>query len=147
LKKLLWCFCIFFTLLWKGQSDLSLSVHQDLRLLFVGDERGNEIGPLDILIKFEIPLIQYSKSYITVFPLLEYSDLYTGSLKRYAVGLGYFYKDVFIKKLNMGVLPNYGIISRFNSTTGSYGTDIEISYRIAKRVSLSYVHQIIERTD
>lgn len=130
-----------------SQKSFDLNIHHDAKFLFTGDNRGNDMGTLDILIKFEIPLIQYSKSYITVFPLFEYADLYTGSLKRYAVGFGYFYKDVFIKKLKIGVLPNYGSISRFNNTTGSFGTDIEMSYRIAKRVSLSYVLQIIERTD
>jgi len=146
-KLFLLFLCIINSTISFSQKSFDIDVHHDTKFIFSGDERGNNTGTTDIIIKFEVPFKRFPKSYLTVFPSFEYANLNTGSLKRYAVGVGYFYTDVFFKRLNMGVLPNYGFIKRFNNTTGSFGVDIEISYRIAKRVSLSYVHQIIERTD
>ncbi|WP_298882340.1 hypothetical protein [uncultured Polaribacter sp.] len=129
------------------QNSIDLSIHQDTKFIFVGDDRGNHRGTLDIIIKLEVPLKRFSKSQISIFPLFEHAALHSGSLQRYAIGASYVYKDFFIKKINLGLYPNYGFITRFNDTNSSAGIDIDISYRLTKRVSISYVHQIIERTD
>ena len=137
-----------------SQDSFALTIHQDTRFLFVGDDRGNHVGTLNILVKFEIPIIKFPKSYIHFFPSFEYADLHQGSsnshgsnLRRYAAGLGFIRKDLFFKKLNVGISPNIGYILRENKGASSLGLNAEISYRLTKRFSLSYIHQILERSD
>lgn len=145
-------FILFFLLLTKStlffsQDTFDVAVHHDTKFFFTGDERGNSAGTLDLLIKVEIPIVKLIKSYIVVYPLLEHVNLHTGSLKRYALGFGYIRENIFLKKLNMAVFPNFGMITRFDNTTTSFGFDFEISYQLFKRLSISYIHQIVERTD
>lgn len=145
-------FILFFLLLTKStlffsQDTFDLSVHHDTKFFFIGDDRGNHAGTLDLLVKVEIPIVKFLKSYIVVYPLLEHVNLHTGALKRYALGFGYIRENLFLKKLNAGVFPNFGAINRFGTTTTSFGIDFEISYQLFKRLSISYIHQIVERTD
>ena len=130
-----------------SQDTFDLAVHHDTKFFFIGDERGNKAGTLDLLVKIEIPIVKFLKSYIVVYPLLEHVNLHTGSLKRYALGFGYIRENLFLKKLNVGLFPNFGTIKRFDNTTTSFGFDFEISYQLLKRLSISYIHQIVERTD
>ena len=130
-----------------SQDNLNISVHHDTKFFLTGDDRGNQAGTLDLMLKIEIPIIRFKKSYIVAYPVFEHAKLNSGHLKRYAVGVGYIRQNLFIKKLNAGLLPNFGIIDRFRKTTTSFGMDFEISYKLFRRFSLSYTHQIVERTD
>ena len=136
-----------------SQNSFDLTVHHDTRFLFMGDDRGNHVGTVNIVVKLEIPIIKFAKSYIHFFPSLEYADLHNGpnldssTYLRYAVGVGFIRNDLFLKKLNVGISPNIGYIIRENKGASSFGLSAEISYRLTKRFSLSYIHQILERSD
>jgi len=130
-----------------SQDNFDISAHHDTKFFFTGDDRGNYAGTLDLMLKIEIPIIKFEKSYIVAYPVFEHAKLHSGHLKRYAVGVGYIRQNLFLKKLNVGLLPNFGIIDRFQKTTTSFGMDFEVSYKLFKRFSLSYTHQIVERTD
>ncbi|WP_439127990.1 hypothetical protein [Polaribacter sp.] len=130
-----------------SQETISISIHHDTKFLFIGDERGNHAGTTDILIKLEFPVKKFKKAYLTVFPSFEFADLHSGALKRYSLGAGYTQKDIFLKKLYLGVYGDYGFIKRMGYNTNSFGLHFELFYRINNRFSLSYIHQIIERSD
>jgi len=137
-----------------SQDTVDLTIHHDTRFLFVGDDRENHVGTIDIVVKLEIPLIKFPKSYIHFFPSIEYANLHKGSsslhrsvLKRYAIGVSFVRKDLFFKKFNVGIAPHFGYILRENKGASSLGLNIEVSYRLTKRFSLSYIHQIVERSD
>ena len=137
-----------------SQDTFDLTVHHDTRFLFVGDDRGNHSGTLNIIVNLEIPIIKLPTSYIHFFPSLEYAELHMGTTnshrsiyRRYAIGAGFVRKDLFIKKLNVGISPHIGYILRENKGASSLGLNTEISYRLTKRFSLSYIHQILERSD
>lgn len=147
LKVLILFLLLLKTTLFFSQEPISIAFHHDTKFLFIGDERGNHAGTIDILIKLEFPVKNFKKAYLTVFPSFEFADLHTGSLKRYSLGAGFIQKDIFLKKLYLGVYADYGFIERMENSTSSFGLHFEIFYKISNRFSLSYIHQIIERTD
>lgn len=136
---------------WNNYSNhddsFEISIHQDTKFVFTGDDLGNHAGTIDIIIKVEIPLIKFSRSHVLIFPSYEYAGLHGGAYRRYSVGVGYVYKDIYFKNLNAGIFPDIGRIFRFNKIVPSFGLGLEVSYRLTKRFSLSYLHQILERTD
>ena len=146
--KLLLVFLLFCkSTLSYSQKHFDLTVHQDTKFIFVGDKRGNNVGTVDILLKIEVPVIKFPKSYITVFPSYEYANLNGGTFKRYSVGAGYIFKGVYFKNINIGLFSDFGFITRNSKSGSSFGFNTEISYKLTRRVSLSYVHQITERSD
>jgi hypothetical protein len=130
-----------------SQEFIDISFHQDTKLLFTGDKIGNHAGTINMLVKAEIPFMKFSNSYLVIFPVFEYANLHSASLKRYSAGIGYIQQNVFLNKLNFGINANYGFIERLKNTTGSWGLSFELFYKISKRFSLSYLHQIVHRTD
>ena len=140
-------FFIFSATVIYGQKRLDLSFHHDTKFLFTGDNRGNHAGTLAIIAKVEIPVKKFSNSYIIAFPSFEYTGLHSGASRRYAIGVGYVQKNVFLKNLNFGAYPDYGFINRMGNSTGSFGLSIEAFYKITDWFSLSYIHQIVERSD
>lgn len=130
-----------------AKQTMDISFHHDSKFLFIGDERGNDAGTLDFILRADFRLKKFARSYLTVGPSYEYADLVGGTFTRYSLGIGYVREKVFLKNLSFGVYPNYGLISRQHSKTGSFGINIDIFYKISKRFSLSYVHQTLERTD
>lgn len=130
-----------------ARQTVDISFHHDSKFLFIGDERGNDAGTLDFILRADFRLKKFAKSYLTVGPSYEYADLAGGTFTRYSLGIGYVQEKVFLKNLSFGVYPNYGLISRQHVKTGSFGINIELFYKISKRFSLSYVHQTLERTD
>ena len=148
-KVLLILFLIIFGLNLNGQNlkGIDISIHQDTKFTFVGDERGNTAFTLDALIHVEIPIYRFSKSYLTLYPSIEYADLKGGILRRYSFGFGYVIEDIYLKKLNLSIHPNYGFINRLGNNTNSAGINFEVYYKLTEWFSLSYIHQITERTD
>lgn len=130
-----------------SQKTLDITIHQDTKFLFTGDERGNSPGTIDVLMKVEVPIKRFEKTTLTVYPSFEYADLSSGVLKRYAMGVGYIFNDLILKSISLGVHADYGVINRMQDNTGSFGLNFEVFYKINRFIALSYVHQITERTD
>ena len=130
-----------------SQNSFNVTVHQDTKFIFIGDEIGNHRGTINILLKVELPLIEFSKSHVFIFPSYEYAGLHGGTFTRYSLGVGYTHNDVYFKKLNLGLYLDSGAIFRMQKKSPSFGLGVEVSYRLTKRFSLSYVHQMMERTD
>lgn len=138
---------IFISTVTYSQKRFNLSIHHDTKFLFIGDNLGNSAGTLDLIAKIEIPIKNFSNSYIIAYPSFEYVDLHSGSSRRYAIGSGYIQKNVFLNNLNLGALLDYGFINRLGNSTSSFGLSIEAFYKVTSWLSLSYIHQIIERSD
>ena len=130
-----------------GQDSFNITVHHDTRFIFVGDDRGNHRGTVNILLKGELPVIKFSKSHIFISPTYEYAGLHGGVMRRYSIGVGYTHESVYFKNLNLGMYLDTGAIFRMQKKSPSFGLGIEVSYRLTKRFSLSYLHQMMERSD
>lgn len=137
---------------------MSISVHQDLKLLFVGDDHGNSSLTPDLLVRFEVEAFKFEKSSIKLYFGLEYADLNSAAFQRYLIGLGYTTKISFLEKFLFGIYINHGLILRGKtsfigkkimdqSTFMGLGLSIETTYPITKKLRLSLLCQAIDRDD
>lgn len=166
MKVLLLFFCLFSFLLSKGQeSTMSISVHQDLRLLMVGDEHGNSAFTPDLLIRLEAEAFKLKRSSFNLYFGIEYADLKSATFQRFLLGLGYQTKLPFSEKFIFGIYIDHGIILRGKnsflakskpvslknmddeSTFMSVSINFETTYPISQKMRLSFLYQIIDRRD
>jgi len=165
-KVLLLFFCLFSFLSSKGQeSMMSISVHQDVRLLFIGDERGNSAFTPDLLIRFEVEAFKLKKSSFKLYFGAEYADLNSAAFQRFLLGIGYQTKFSFSEKFIFGLYIDHGIILRgknsflaknkpppskkIDEESSFMGLSInfETTYPISQKMRLSLLYQAIDRRD
>lgn len=129
----------------KSQSKVSLSLHQDARLLFQGDDKGNDAGTIDIVARFKMQGNQHDFGYIIVYPEFEYAKI-EGTYKRYSANVGYTFNQLFITNLELSAAAGYGWIDRYGKTMFSWGGSGEIAYKV-HHVKFSLMAQLTERSD
>jgi len=131
----------------KGQSGLNLSVHQDLRMLFLGDERGNGMYTPDILAKLEVDAFNFTNSKIVMYFGFEYADLIGTNFKRFLIGFGYIHEFSFLPKFNFGVLIDHGLILRSMGKFMGFSANLEVNYAVTKKLRAGLIYQAIDRSD
>ena len=131
-----------------SQDFVSISFHQDLKLLAFGDNIGNRAGTFDILTRLKYQFSQNRYGYLVVHSEFEKAFLdehYT----RFGAGAGYTLNNFFSHDLNFEVTPYFGLgtILRKQVYTFSYSAALEIGYRFTERFKLSSFIQFTDRTD
>lgn len=144
-KTLLICSCIF-AMCSYSQSRVNLTLHHDARLLFIGDNKGNDALTANLFFKAEIPIKKFSNSYLLVYPGAEFAQLVGGSYQRYSAGAAYVFTEV-INKVGAGVFVDYGKIIRQGDDYSSYSVSGELTYKLSNRWKLSMIYQLTERAD
>lgn len=144
MKTILKAFIFFAVISATAQSNISLSLHQDARLLITGDERGNDSGTLDLLLRFKMQGNQFKHGYIIVFPEFEYSEI-DGNYKRYSANAGYTFNQ-FVKNFEFSATGGYGWIDRYGKTLFSFSGTGEIAYNLGF-AKISAIGQLTERSD
>ena len=159
MKVVLIFFCCFNILLCKAQeSTMSISAHQDLRLLFIGDDRGNGIFTLDLLVRFEFEAFKLKKSSFPVYIGFEYSDLNRSSLMRFMIGIGFVTRFNFLDKFLFGFYIDHGLLARGKSTFLNknimdestfmgLSCNLETTYPLSEKIRLSLMYQLLDRQD
>jgi len=154
---LLLLFFFPFSTSFSQESEMHLSVVQDIRLIAIGDDKGNSPFTTDILIHFELNVFEFKKSRFPFLIGLEYSDLKSANYHRFFIGFGYVVEFSFLKKFNFGWFINHGIIFRGKgfhpankkgeNSFMSLGVGIETTYPITNKLRLSLIYQAIDRND
>lgn len=144
-RVLLLCSCIF-TLYSYSQSKTNISLYQDARLLFVGDDKGNDAFTANILAKAEFPILTFGENSLFIYPSAEYADLAGGSFQRYAIGLGYVFDKVF-KNIGASILADYGNIYRNKRQFSGVSMGSELTYRINNLMKIGFLYQYTQRRD
>lgn len=159
MKKIFLVLCLFSFLTTKGQeSQVHLSLYQDLRLLFFGDDRGNSALTPNLILRFDAEAFKFKKHRIYLSYGIEYADLDSSNFLRYFMGLGHTFKLSFLDKFIFGTFINHGIILRGKgsflgnnrsdeNTFMGLSVNFEASYPIAKKIRLIGVLQTIDRRD
>lgn len=168
MKVFLFLFCFFPILHCYGQetiptndddeSFMTISVYQDLKLLFLGDDLGNSAFTPDILVKLEIETFTLKNSSFQFHLGAEYSDLKSSSFQRFFIGFGYKRSFSFIKKFVFGASIDHGLMLR--GKTSFIGNkeqneksfmglslNLEATYPIKEKIHLSLMLQTIDRRD
>jgi len=100
----------------QDESFMSLSVYQDLKLLFAGDDLGNGAFTPDVLVKLEVDAFILKKSSFHFYLGAEYADLKSSSFKRFFLGFGYKTSFPFLKKFVFGTSIDHGLLLRGKSS-------------------------------
>lgn len=145
MRKLILFFCLLVVFTCSGQSKVTLSVHQDARLLFLGDDRSNPAGTINLLAKLEIKAFKKIEKHLVFYPGIEQGFLTGSNFQRYFLGLGHLHR--FNQKIGFGVFIDYGVIVRSGVTYPSASGSLELSYRLNNKTTLSFVPQFTERSD
>lgn len=147
MRKLLLFVSLLFVLSANGQSKMNLSIHQDVRLLFFGDNRGNEVFTPDLRAKIEFETFTLKTGSFYLYIGLEYADLSSSVFQRFFVGFGYLTEFSFLKDFSFGLYLDHGLLIRGEGKFMGSSLNFETSYPIAKKLQLSLLYQAIDRND
>lgn len=125
-----------------SQESLSLGIYQDGKLLFIGDDKGNDAGTIDIIARLEMQGKYDGYGYLVIFPQFEYAEIY-GNYKRWSANAGYTLS--IINRVKITSYASYGWIDRGISFE-SWGIGGEISYQIGS-FEISLLNEYVERQE
>lgn len=129
-----------------AQDRITLNIAQDAKFLFIGDDRGNDAGTLDLLFRSEWQGKQTSVGYMLVAPEFEYSNLQGGDYRRYSLNLGYTL--TFAAPFEFTATAGYGVIDRKHvGADFSAGAQLEAAFAISPNFKLYTAYQFTERSD
>lgn len=127
-----------------AQSNISLEVYQDAKLLTTGDGYYNA-GTIDVLTRFTMQGKQDELGYFTVSPTFEYAEI-DGIYKRYSLGVGYSFNQ-WLRNSETQITLDYGWIDRFGKTSFSASATGAYKYLLSERIKLVALLQLTDRTD
>jgi hypothetical protein len=129
-----------------AQDNIGISLHQDGKLLIIGDNIGNNAGTLDLVFRLKLQGYQDKWGYAIVFPEYEYSNLAGGKYVRYSINTGYVFNKLILDNLEVNITGGFGWIDRFGTTySASFGS--ELAYKINKKIKASLMNQYTNRSD
>mgnify|MGYP000403885569 FL=1 len=130
-----------------AQNSITLSAHQDFKLLAFGDDLGNKAGTLNFLVRAKHELKENNLGYVIYGLEIENArlkDQYT----RLGAFAGFTFMDVF-DNYNLHATPSIGAgyINRQNKNLFSWSAALQLDYFISDTVRLSVLNQLTQRTD
>jgi hypothetical protein len=146
MRKTLFTCCILLALCSYGQNKIEISLQQDARLFFVGDQKGNDPLTVNLLSKIEIPVYNLEKSHVSTYLTIEYADLVGKNYKRYALGAGYIVNSIY-GKIGAGAYLDFGKIYRQEEGFNSFSLSGELNYKINDRLKFIVTQQLTQRKD
>jgi len=131
-----------------AQDYVSISVHQDFKLLAFGDNLGNKAGTLDVLARAKYQFSQKRFGYFILMAEFE-KALLNNPYTRFGASAGYTLNNFFSNDINFEITPYLGAgsILREGVYTFSFSGGLEIGYRLSERTKISSLFQFTDRTD
>lgn len=145
-KIIITCSFIILGLFCYGQSNIEISLQQDLRLFFVGDQKGNAPLTVNFLSKLEIPVYNLEKSHFSTYLSVEHANLVGKTYQRYALGVGYIVESIY-RKIGAGAYLDFGKIYREKEGFSSFSLSGELNYKINDRLKFICTQQLTHRRD
>lgn len=134
-----------------SSAQISVNLTQDAKLLFAGDDKGNEPLTIDLALRVELRGYQRKFGYMFVAPEAELAELEGGTYKRYSVNVGYTFNRFFegqrrLENLTATASVGYGIIDYNGGYTG-FGTNWQLGYEVTKRFEVFLDLEGVDRKD
>lgn len=126
-----------------AQEQIAITVAQDAKLLFVGDNKGNPAGTLNIVITTQWQGNETKAGYLFIAPSFEYADLAT-PFRRYSANVGW--SVPIVPKFEGSLSFGYGVIDH-GGASQSFGGDVALIYEVFKGVDLFVNAQVLQRGD
>lgn len=127
-----------------AQEHITLNITQDAKLLFVGDDKGNEAGTLNVTVSSEWQGKNLGGYYFFIRPEAELAKLAT-DYYRYSVNVGWTFNE-WIDKIDFTASVGYGVID-YNGARTSFGGNLQTSYEIFDGVKFVLDLEGTERRD
>ena len=146
MKRLLLLLLLFISISAFSQSKIDFGVAQDMKLLFKGDNIGNDAPTMNLYFTFDFQGPQHSLGYWQVTPFYEIAKLSSGTYNRAGWGGGFSFNK-FVK--NIEVIPsyNYGAIMRNGQSWSSMEFKGTIRANITDRLNVNLVGTATQRKD
>jgi len=125
--------------------SIAISLHQDIRLATLGDNKGNDAFTLNFLARVKLEGNQDEWGYTTIYPEYEYANLKGGKYVRYSLNIAYVLNQIF-KDIELSTGFGYGWIDR-QGTSSSISLNSELAYYLSDRLKLSLAGQYTQRQD
>ena len=145
MKKSIQLLALLLSITVYAQQKVSLSVHQDVRLLITGDKIGNDHLTLNLLTRVKLQGKQDVIGYAVVAPSFEIANI-EENYKRYSVDLGYTFNE-WSRKLESSIYVGFGFIDRWGKNYFSFNSNAELSYKLNDNIKVSALAQFTERKD
>lgn len=129
------------------QDHIQIEIHQDARLMFLGDDKGNRHITQDIKLSVALQGKQFEWYYFELKPSLEYANLKGGKFVTWTVQGGWVFNQLFIRNIEAGIYPTIGLLHRFNTSYFAYGITSELNYKITEKLKIGLMLQGITRPD
>ena len=138
-----------------SQEKMSLGVFQDARLMFLGDERGNSPGTMDLLLRLRLEGKQKKIGYFVFYLSYEHANL-ASTLKRYSSSVGFTFNNLsksnkFINRFEFTPTVGYGNLNRNrnDSIDKYYNWSFceETSFKVNEFMKISFLTQLMQRSD
>ena len=127
------------------QDNVSVSIHQDARLFFVGDDIGNNAVTPNLLLRLNLKGKQDSIGFGFAMIETEFADLKGGDYYRYSINGGYTFNQI-IPKIEASLTGGYGLIHRNGLAYRSLGCSGVLGYKL-DRFTPSIIVQGVDRVD
>jgi hypothetical protein len=126
---------------------MSVSFHQDLRLLTLGDKIANDPGTLNLITKIKYEGRQKKAGFLVFGVEYEIANI-NKTYRRYGISSGYTFNTLFGNE-SIHITPYLGIggILRMGRTSLSCSGSLQISYALNKTIQISSLFQLTHRTD
>ena len=155
MKVIIFISLFFISSIIYSQEKMSLGVFQDARLMFLGDERGNSPGTMDLLLRLRLEAKQKKLGYFVFYLSYEHANL-ASTLKRYSSSFGFTFNNLsksnkFINRFEFTPTVGYGNLNRNrnNSIDKYYNWSFceETSFKVNEFMKISFLTQLMQRSD
>lgn len=131
-----------------SQERVGISLHQDARLLVLGDKDHNiDAGTIDIVVSLKMQGNQQQYGYLTIYPSFEYAELSDSTYKRWSANIGYTFNKLIVDNFEILIAGGYGWIDRWSVNMSSFGADAILNYKLTNNIKLSLMSQLTDRRD
>lgn len=148
-KNSLLFFLLFFvsSTFFYAQDLISVSFHQDLKLLAFGDDLGNRSGTLDLITRIKYEGKDKKIGFIVLGIEYERANIKDG-FTRYSGFFGYSINP-FFNETNLYITPaiGFGNIARRKQISTSWSGSLQIAYKLSNSLKISSLIQYTERSD
>lgn len=127
-----------------SQERVTISVLQDGKLAFIGDERGNEAFTPDLVFRLGLEGNDTDIGYAAAILEVEYAQLKGGDYTRWSAG---YQLNGYVKDFTLSVSAQFGVIARWNLLPFTTVLNGDVTWMVHQNIGIVLSNQWTYRTD
>lgn len=146
MKTLLTTLLLAITLNSFAQRSIDISLQQDAKLAFIGDDKNNDAPTLNVVARLDMQGKQDRLGYFVLGPEFEYADLHRSRITRYSITAGYTFNK-WLNNSEFNIRAGYGVLNREGFAFRAISVGTTYSYEIFDNFRLLATLNLYERND